>query len=227
MGLLITFEGGDGSGKSTQATLFYQRLKAEGQAAFAIPSEKVVLTHEPGGTSFGEMVGDLIKRRATFKWVQRQLLEINGERVDPRTELLLFEASRAQLVAEVIDPTLGQGGVVICDRFTDSTLAYQGYGRGLDLSFIRALNCFAAQDLKPDLTILLDIPVEVALSRKVAPPNKDRLGAEQIAFHERVRHGYLTLAIAEPQRWFMVDGTLPPERIARQIWERAEAFLER
>jgi dTMP kinase len=137
---------------------------------------------------------------------------------------MLFNASRAQLVAELIQPSLKAGKVVICDRFADSTTAYQGYGRGLDLATVKAVNNIATQGISPHLTILLDIPVEAGLARKGAK-RQDRFEQEDIAFHRRVREGYLKLAADEPQRWLVVDATQSKTKIAGIIWKQVEQLL--
>ncbi len=203
MSLFITFEGGEGSGKSVQAKELFRRL-----TRLVIP---VVLTHEPGGTPFGKKLGRWLK------WAQ-------GTDISPLTELLLFNASRAQLVAEVIQPGLESGKVVISDRYVDSTTAYQGYGRRLDLDMVKAANSAATQGLKPDLTILLDIPVEEGLARKRAK-KQDRFERETLVFHRRVREGYLELARADPERWLVVDASQSREKIAQIIWQRVSQLL--
>ena len=203
MSLFITFEGGEGCGKSVQAKALYRRL-----AQLAIPA---LLTHEPGGTSLGK------KLSRWLKWTDS--LDIS-----PLTELLLFNASRAQLVTKVIRPNLESGKIVICDRYADSTTAYQGYGRGLDLEMVKAINDTATQGLKPDLTILLDMPVEAGLARKRGK-RQDRFEQEEIAFHQRVREGYLKLAANEPQRWLVIDATQSKGKIAQIIWQRVSQLL--
>jgi dTMP kinase len=185
-GLLVTFEGGEGSGKSTQIALLTDALKAVGL--------DVIIMREPGGTLLGEGIRTLLLDPGSYG------------KVDMRAELLLYEASRAQLVTERIRPALATGEVVICDRFTDSTLAYQGFGRGLPLEEIAPLNSMATGGLQPDLTIVLDLPVEMGLARATAQ-GADRLEAEEIAFHERVRSGFLELAAAAPDRMVVVDAT--------------------
>ena len=203
MSLFITFEGGEGSGKSVQAKALYRRL-----SKLAIP---VVLTHEPGVTALGKKVARWLK------W---------GHEIDisPISELLLFNVSRAQLVTEFIRPSLESGKVVISDRYADSTTAYQSYGRGLDLAMVRAVNSAATQRLIPDLTVLLDIPVEIGLARK-GGKKRDRFEQEDIAFHRRVHEGYLKLAAAEPERWLVVNATLPKEKIAEIIWQKVSQLL--
>ena len=205
MALFITFEGGEGSGKSVQARALYRRL-----SQLAIPA---LLTHEPGGTPFGNKIGRWLK------WAK-------NTDISPLTELLLFNASRAQLVSEVIRPNLKNGMVVICDRYADSTTAYQSYGRGLDLEMVKAINNTATQGLKPDLTVLLDIPVEEGLARKRVK-KQDRFEQEEIAFHQRVREGYLKLAANDPQRWLVVDATQSKEKIEEIIWQRVSQLLSR
>jgi dTMP kinase len=203
MSLFITFEGGEGSGKSIQAKELYRRL-----SQLAVPA---LLTHEPGGTPFGQKVGRWLK------WGQ-------GADISPLTELMLFNASRAQLVAEVIQPALKSGKLVISDRYADSTTAYQGYGRELDLAMVKAVNKAATQGLTPDLTILLDMPVEGGLARKKSR-KQDRFEQETLAFHQRVRQGYLKLAADEPGRWLVVDASQSKEKIADIIWQRVSQLL--
>jgi len=203
MALFITFEGGEGSGKSVQARALYRQL-----SQLAIPA---LLTHEPGGTPFGKRIG------LWLKWAE-------GTDISPLTELLLFNASRAQLVTKIIQPNLKSGKMVICDRYTDSTTAYQGYGRGLDLEMVKTINDAATQGLRPDLTVLLDMPAEEGLSRKSAK-RQDRFEQEDIAFHQRVREGYLKLAASDPQRWLVIDATQSKEKIAQIIWQRVSQLL--
>jgi dTMP kinase len=196
--LFITLEGGEGSGKSTQAKGLAARLEERGYG--------VCLTHEPGGTELGRAV--------------QRLLE--GEGVPaPLAELLLFVADRAQHVREVIAPALAAGKVVVCDRFADSTLAYQGFGRGLDVSLIRRLNDEATGGLKPHVTLLLDVAPEVGLAREGA--QLDVTGRESLEFHERVREGFLALAREEPERFVVIGSALAPEEVTK----RAIAALER
>ena len=199
MSLFITFEGGEGCGKSTQARALYRRLLRSG-----VPS---LLTHEPGGTPLGSQLR---------RWLK-------GENdVDPQTELLLFNASRAHLVSRVIRPALEKGIVVICDRFSDSTIAYQGYGRGLDFALIETVNKIGTQGLRPDLTMLLNLPVEQGLARKRL---HDRFEREGLAFHRQVRQGYMEMARSEPERWLVIDASLPEKEIGRLIWERVEPLF--
>lgn len=205
MALFITFEGGEGCGKSTQARALYRRLHK-----LAIP---VLLTHEPGVTSLGKKIARLLK------WAQ----DVD---VSPVAELLLFNTSRAQLVAEVIRPNLESGKVVICDRYADSTTAYQGYGRGLDLSMVAAVNEVGMLGLIPDLTVLLDMSFKEGLARK-GDKRLDRFEGEDKIFHQRVREGYLKLAAAEPERWLVVDAEKTKEEIAKEIWDRVSKLLPR
>lgn len=202
-GLLITFEGGEGCGKSYQSSILNRRL-----AELAIP---VIMTHEPGGTPFGEKITRLLK------WDNKQ-------KISPLTETLLFNASRAHLIENVIKPALRAGKIVICDRFTDSTVVYQGFSRGLDVKLIEPINRAATQSIAPDLTILLDLPVEAGLSRK-NKQKPDRFHKENLAFHRRVRNGFLKQAMREPGRWFFIDASQPREKIAGIIWERVVKLL--
>jgi len=203
MTLFITFEGGEGCGKSTQARALYRKL-----SRLAIP---VLLTHEPGGTSLGN------KLSRWLKWAE-------GTDISPLTELMLFNASRSQLITEVIQPNLNEGKIVICDRYADSTTVYQSYGRGLDLETVKAVNNAATRGLKSNLTVLLDIPVEEGLARQRGK-KQDRFEQEEIAFHQRVREGFLKLAQQEPQRWLVIDATQPKEKIARIIWQRVSQSI--
>jgi len=203
MALFITFEGGEGSGKSVQAKVLYRTL-----SQLTIP---VILTREPGGTPLGKKIS------YRLKWAK-------DTDISPLTELLLFNASRAQLVSEVIRPNLEKGKFVICDRYADSTTAYQGYGRGLGLEMVEAINNAATQGLKPDLIVLLDIPVEEGLARKRVK-KQDRFEQEDIAFHQRVRDGFLKLAADEPQRWLVIDATQSKEEIEEIIWQRVSQLL--
>ena len=202
MGLFISFEGGEGCGKSTQSRLLLKRFEQKN-----IPA---VLTHEPGGTALGDELRKALKKK-------------RGYSISPQAELFLVAASRAQLMAEVIRPALAEGRVVICDRFTYSTLVYQGYGRGLELSFVETVNNIATQNLKPDLTILLDIPPEQGLARKRSL--RDRFELEDLSFHRRVREGYLRMVAAESERWLVIDASLAKEKIAEIIWDRVSRLL--
>ena len=203
MSLFITFEGGEGSGKTVQTRALHRRL-----TRLAIPA---VLLHEPGGTPLGSRIA------RSLKWAR----EVD---MSPLSELLLFNASRAQLVDEAICPELASGKVVICDRYTDSTAAYQGYGRGLDQEAIRQINDIATGGLLPDLTVLLDIPVVEGFARKGISA-RDRFEQEDISFHRKVREGYLKLAEVEPERWLVIDATQSRKRIADIIWMRVNRLL--
>lgn len=202
MSLFITFEGCEGSGKSTQAKILYRSLHK-----LAIP---VLLTHEPGVTQLGMRITRLLK------WSK----EVP---ISPEAELLLFNASRLQLVTEIIRPELESGKVVICDRYADSTTAYQGYGRQIDLSLVKDINIFGMLNLTPDLTILLDIPVDAGITRKRR--KKDRFESENEEFHQRVRQGYLKLAADEPERWLVIDAAQSKDIIAGIIWNRVTEML--
>lgn len=192
-GWFVTFEGPDGAGKTLQARRLHDLAVEAG-----LP---VVLTREPGGTALGEAVRDL-------------LLDRGSATADPRTDALLFNAARAQLVAEVVAPALARGALVVSARFADSTLAYQGYGAGLPLDELRAVAAFATCGLVPDLTILLDLPVAEGLRRKAGSADANRFEAElDVAFHERVRAGFLALAAAEPTRFVVVDARADPEAV--------------
>jgi dTMP kinase len=189
-GRFIALEGGEGCGKSTQATLLADRLGA-------------VLTREPGGTAVGERVRDL-------------LLDVSTVALDARAEALLMAAARAQHVAEVVEPALAAGRDVVTDRYAHSSLAYQGFGRGLDLDEVRRLSDFASRGLWPDLVVLLDAPAEVARARL---GTLDRFESEGAAFHERVVTGFRTLAAMEPERWVVVHATGTVEEVAELVWQ--------
>lgn len=212
-GVFITIEGGDGAGKTTQATILQRRLEAAGR--------KVVLTRDPGGTPVGEEI------RAVLLGAARR--EGEGQApssLAPQAEALLFEASRAQLVRDVIRPALERGEIVVCDRYSDSTLAYQGYGRGLDIETLEAADKLATGGVKPDLSVFLDLPVEAALGRKGEREEQDHVGGQDRAFHERVRRGFEELAAKEPRRWLAIDAALPIETVADIIWGRVQSLLE-
>lgn len=196
--MFITFEGPDGSGKSTQAALLLEFLRQHGY--------NVVLTREPGGTEIGDQIRTILS-------------DLNNVRMHPRTETLLFLAARAQIVEQVILPSLAAGAIVLCDRYADSTLAYQGYGHRHDLSQIQALLDFATGGLQPDLTLLLDIDVEVGLQRRAQGGQWNRLDAYYVDFHHRVRQGYHQLAKADPDRWVLIEAALPPSHVQAAIRE--------
>lgn len=198
--MFITFEGPDGSGKTTQLRLLAAWLRAQGR--------DVLTVREPGGTAMGESVREILLQTRT-----------GGAAMDARAELLLFCASRAQLMVERILPHLAQGGVVLCDRFADSTLVYQGYGRGLDLGLLRTVLDFATRGRWPDRTLYFDLEVEESLARRAGDGEVNRLDAESLDFHRRVRAGYLDLAAREPQRWVTID--------ARQSIDAVETVVQR
>ncbi len=204
MGLFITFEGGEGCGKSYQTGILFRKL-----SKLNIPA---ILTHEPGGTPVGDKITRLLK------WAKEA--DMSG-----LTELLLFNASRSQLVDEVIKPALHKNKIVICDRFTDSTVAYQGYGRGISIDIIKEINNTATGGLKPDLTILLDMPVESGLARK-SKQKADRFHRENLAFHRKIRSGFLKLAAAEPERWLIIDAGQSRAKISQQIWARINELIK-
>ncbi|HHV05517.1 MAG TPA: dTMP kinase [Anaerolineaceae bacterium] len=194
--MFITLEGPEGSGKSSQIPALAQYLEAQGY--------RVLCTREPGGTSIGDQI------RAV-------LTSMDNPELLPRTEILLFLAARAQLVAQVIRPALREGKVVLCDRYGDSTLAYQGYGHGLDLNSLRAMLNFATEGLKPDLTLLMDLDIKTGLARKKSIDEWNRLDAYEVSFHERVRAGYLQLAEEEPERWQRVDASKPKDEVQTML----------
>ena len=204
MGLFISFEGGEGSGKSTQAERLARRLRAH--------HCQVLLTYEPGGTALGNELRDLLKSNPRVA-------------LSAGAELLLFAAARSQLTQEVILPALDQGVCVICDRYMDSTTAYQGYGRGLPLDTVETVNRFATHGLQPDLVFLLDMQPDESLERKRLP--RDRIEDEGSSFHKRVRAGYLEMAAREPKRWLVVDAALQPDEVEQRIWSRIEPLLQR
>ena len=203
-GKFITLEGPEGSGKSTQAKTLIQRLAERGIDA--------IYTREPGGTALGEAIRNILQHNQA------------GEAPCERAELLLFEASRNQLVERVIRPNLEKGIWVICDRFMDSTTAYQGYGRGLPVEEIQAINRFTANNLLPDLTLLLDLEVATGFERitkryLVRGESADRFEQEERSFHERVRAGYLKLAQQEPERFSIINAAQEPAAVASDIWK--------
>ncbi len=208
----ISFEGGDGSGKSTQLRLLADYLPSRGRACLC--------TREPGGTNLGRMI-------------RKALLEVRDESISSQTELFLYLADRAQHIDKVILPALERDEIVLCDRFTDSTLAYQGYGRGVDLAMLRRMNSMASGGLVPDLTLLLDCPVDLALSRtarrieerRATEGREDRFESEDIGFHERVRRGFQELAEAEPERIRILDASRSVEEIQAEIRALVESRL--
>jgi dTMP kinase len=206
----ITLEGTEGCGKSTQMELLAQRLRALGY--------RVRTLREPGGTPIGEEI------RYTLKHSK------NNAAMTPETELLLMNACRAQLVREIIRPALAAGEIVLCDRFYDSTTAYQGYGRGLDLALVKNVIDFAVGDTRPDLTLLLLVPPEIGAKRlhsrqSILPLARDRLEEADRNFFDRVAKGYEAIAAAEPDRIRVVDGTAPVETVCARIWELVQPVL--
>jgi dTMP kinase len=202
-GCLVTLEGGEGAGKTVQAQALADRLRDHDYAVF--------VTREPAGTELGDVVKSVFER---------------GIAATPEAELFLFAAARAQHVYEVIRPALERGDVVLCDRYTDSTLAYQGYGRGLSLDHLRAVNHIATSGLQPHFTLLFDLPPEAGLARKAGERLRDRIGDEGLEFHRRVREGYLALAKREPKRIALIDASDPPASVTEAAWKRLQAFLD-
>ena len=195
--MFITFEGPDGSGKTTQLNRLIPVLEAEGL--------DVVRTREPGGTDIGDQIRSVI-------------MDLKNKSMHPRAEILLFCASRAQLVEELIRPSLAAGKIIFCDRYADSTMAYQGYGHGLDRTALKQLLDFATGGLKPDLTLLFDISAEAGLRRRISNHEEwNRMDDYALQFHERVRKGYLTMAAAEPERWVVINADRSPEEIHEEV----------
>ena len=208
-GAFLTFEGVDGSGKTTQLTRLAERLQIEGHT--------VVRAQEPGGTRVGTDI-------------RKILLDAASTDLRAVPELLLYFASRAQNVEEVILPALQAGHVVLADRFTDASLAYQGYGRGLGAEMVLTLDRIACKGLKPQLTFLIDIHIETSVQRALgrnvgAARNESRMEREDLEFHRRVREGYLEISRNDPRRVVVIDGRRPPDEIAAEIWQLTEGFL--
>lgn len=209
MAFFITFEGIEGCGKTTQLMLLARRLEYGGHA--------VTVTREPGGCPIADQIRNI-------------LLDAGNHAITPLAELLLYAAARAQHVAEVVTPVIEAGGIILCDRFTDATIAYQGYGRKLDLKVIHQLNRLATGGIRPDLTLLLDCPAETGLRRAISRINsapgarEDRFELESIQFHQRVRDGYLRLAQQEPERFVIIDAAAgiseTEEAVAAAVLER-------
>ncbi|MFQ5874010.1 MAG: dTMP kinase [Dehalococcoidia bacterium] len=223
MSLFISFEGGEGTGKTTQSESLRDRLVESGL--------RYILVHEPGGTTLGERLRPLIKGELSMSY---------------GSELFLFSAARAELVSNVIKPSLKAGITVISDRYVDSTIAYQGYGRRLNLEHVRAINALATQGIMPDLTVLLDMAPEDALKRlgplqmglsldrsgtgsgvRLDSEGQRKFEEEEIQFHNRVRQGYLKLAKKEPDRWLVVDAGHSVEAVANTIWARVQSMLSK
>ncbi len=203
--MFITLEGPEGSGKTYQLPLLADYLRSRGM--------DVLTTREPGGTSIGEQVRTVLH-------------SLENKEMNPRTEILLFQASRAQLVEQVIRPHIKLGGIVLSDRYADSTLAYQGYGHQIDIESLRILVTFATGGLKPDLTLLLDVDVETGLRRKELKGEWNRLDAYNLEFHQRVRQGYLQLAKAESDRWVMIDASQSPASVQEDMRRVVTARLK-
>ena len=203
-GLFITFEGGDGSGKTTQINLLATWLESQGQT--------VVLTREPGGTDLGVELRNIVLHRKGF--------------IAPRAEALLYAADRSHHIHSLVRPALERGEVVVQDRYLDSSVAYQGAGRVLDAEEVRELSLWATERLMPNLTVLLDVPASVAKARQAQTEREyDRLEAEAEDFHTRVRESYLSLAAAEPERFLVVNGELPIEEIHHNIITKVSDLL--
>lgn len=207
-GILITLEGNEGCGKSTQIKLLYNKLRKT--------HKKVFLTREPGGTVVGDAIRDI-------------LLDRKNKHLSATSETLLYMASRSQLVTQVIAPKLRQGQLVLCDRWMDATVAYQGFGGGVDVEWIRMLGKFATQGIKPDLSLYLDLSVRVGLKRALKRNKADRLEAKNISFHERVRKGFLWIAQEEPRRFkrIVMSENDRIDEVEQKIWSEVSRVLER
>jgi dTMP kinase len=201
--MFISFEGVEGAGKTTQIARLAARLREAGR-------QDVLTTREPGDGPLGAE----LRRLALHPPM--------GMMVEPRAELLIMMADRAQHVSQVIRPHLDSGGIVLCDRYADSSLAYQGYGRGLDLTEIAYLNSYATGGLMPDLTILLDLDPSVGLARQ---SERNIMEDEALPFHQRIRAGFLALGEAEPDRWRVVESSRPPHTVHDEVWAAVSAFL--
>ena len=197
----IVFEGGDGSGKSTQIKRLSGRLLRR--------EHPYIITREPGGTPLGEQLRKILKTRTDLS---------------PLGELLLFVAARQQLVTQIIEPAIRSGKNILSDRFTASTIAYQGYGRGLNISNIVSLNKLATGQIEPDLNILLDLAPEVALSR-ISERKKDSFDNSELSFHKRVRQGFIDQAQSNKSKWFVLDTNLPAQQLSIEIWHKVKTLL--
>lgn len=212
MGAFVVLEGPEGAGKTSQARALAARLSEAGYPT--------VLTREPGGTELGKLIRDIV-------------LPSTSVSISPRSEVLLYNASRAQLVEEVVRPALERGQVVVSDRYGYSTIAYQGYGRGLDVEKVASVVSFATDGLEPDLCILLDISPQDGLARKCGAllagdvEEWNRFEQEEMEFHRRVRGGYLRIAQADPDRWVVLDGSLPFETLQDRIIQEVSSLLDR
>jgi dTMP kinase len=207
VGKLISFEGSEGSGKSTQIARLAGHIQKAGR--------EVVATREPGGTEIGEQIRNIIVHNS------------KGDEMCPETELLLFTAARAQVVREVIVPALSRGAIVLSDRYLDSSTVYQGIARNLAPGPVSDINQFAVGNVMPDLTVVIDVPTEVSLARirQRASDLPDRMERENIAFYTKVREGYLLLAQQWPQRVVVVDGTLSPDALDKKIWNEVQKYV--
>ncbi len=202
-GVFITFEGIEGSGKTTQGKLLVEKLQKEGL--------KVLYTYEPGDTEAGKYIREIL---------------LNSEiKINPLCELLLYFADRVQHIEEKIKPYIESSFIVICDRFTDSTLVYQGYARGISIDLIKQLNRIVLDEFMPDLTILLDCPANIGLGRNQKINKKDRFEIENLAFHEKVRQGYLELVKLYKERFFVLDATESIDKIAEDIYKKVKSIL--
>lgn len=204
-GILISFEGIEGTGKTIQSRLLYEYLTKKGY--------KVILTEEPGGTRIGLKIRDL-------------LLSVENKEMTPVSELLLYNASRAQHIKEIILPAINKGAIVITDRFSDSTVAYQGFGRGIYLKLIDFIEGIVTEGLKPDLTLLLDLDAKIGLMRNKGINKTDRLELENLEFHKRVRDGYLKIAAKEPERIKLIDASKSMKVIHRKIISIVMDFIK-
>ncbi len=205
--MFITFEGPEGSGKSTQVRLLTKHLAGRGLDVIAV--------REPGGTPIGDQVRDVLH-------------DMKNEDMHPHTELLLYSASRAQIVAQVIRPHLERGGIVICDRYADSTMAYQGYGRGLDLDALVQITRFATGGLMPDLTLYLDLEPEAGLKRRNASGEEwNRMDNQTLDFYRRVCDGYQILIAAAPERWITIDASQDVEKVSEMVIKAVEQTIQR
>ncbi len=233
MPIFITFEGGEGSGKSTQANILVERLQKQKKWA-------VIFVEEPGTTLLGKQVREWLKGEGSPLVIipksdsQLDLFSkdnghnqpaLNQHSNSPHEELLAFLISRTQLVEEVILPNLKGKNIIVSNRFADSTVAYQGYGRGIDINLILIANKIATHGIKPDLTILLDIPTTKGLVRKFGA-TRNRFEKEELAFHNRVREGYQRLAESEPDRWLVLDANQPIEEISEIIWQKIRRLIK-
>ena len=203
--MFITLEGPDGSGKTTQIRLLYDALVAA--------EYDVLLTREPGGTAIGDQIRVVLHN-------------IDNSEIVPEAEILLYSASRAQLVGQVIQPALAAGTIVLCDRYADSTMAYQGYGRGLNLETLTAITAFATGGLKPDLTLFLDLEPEIGLTRRKASGQEwNRMDQQTLDFYRLMRRGYHTLAEMEPERWVSIDASGSITEVSTAVWATVQRRL--